>query len=415
MVQRVEDILLKLTEIANRLNTSFYFVGGCVRDAFYHKQSFDIDLAMNDDLFLEAIKTFDITQTSEFMTATLNVAPYQIDLAVFRTETYLANKGLPDIIISDLEGDLKRRDFTINTGYVEVTPQSISDLLGHFRPANVSYSHSLFLQDIEQKCIRTLHDDSFYEDPSRLMRAVKYMVKLDLSLEAMTEVQFKRATQENWLNHFSKARYKKILLKYIEDDRYSELLMHLNEHRLLIALEPETSEKANPIKSVNPSRVRELMGQVITLLPNLSVNEMQQLELLAYYAFNLTFWLNTTKTISRGINRTQVVLDKVSLESILEIDLFDLLSPFSDFELAIAWIASQSPRSNENIKKYINDLKPLKIKINRKALLERNLPITYNKRSTLGALQRFKIEQVKTMTYEDEIKWIESKLYEHRY
>lgn len=415
MVQRVEDILLKLTEIADRLNTSFYFVGGCVRDAFYHKKSYDIDLAMNDALFLEAIRIFDITQTSEFMTATLNVAPYQIDLAVFRTETYLLNKGLPDISISDLEGDLKRRDFTINTGYVEVTPQSISYLLNQVRPIAVSYAHPLFSQDIEHKRIRTLHENSFYEDPSRLMRAVKYMVTFDLSLEPLTESQFNRAIRENWLNHFSRARYKKILLKYIEEDRYSEILMRLNEHQLLIELQPEISEDAKPINSVDSSRIRELMGQVIALLPNLSVKEMQQLELLAYYASNLVFWLNTNKIISRGINRTQLTLGRLSLESILDVDLFDLLSPFSDFELAIAWIALQSPGANENLKKYIKDLKPLKIMINRKVLIERNLPITYTKRSMLGALQRYKIEQLKTMTFEEEIKWIESKLYEHRH
>ncbi|OJV62096.1 MAG: hypothetical protein BGO41_01865 [Clostridiales bacterium 38-18] len=415
MVQRVEDILLKLTEIANHLNSPFFFVGGCVRDAFYHKQSFDIDLAMNEDLFYEAIKIFDITQTSEFMTATLNAVPYQIDLAVFRTETYHANKGLPDIMISDLVGDLKRRDFTINTGYVEVTPQSISDLLGHSGPVTVAYSHPLFSQDIKQKCIRTLHEDSFYEDPSRLMRAVKYMVTFDLSLEPLTEDQFNRAVQDNWLTHFSKARYKKILLKYIEDDQYSELLHRLNEHRLLIEVVPEISEEAKPIPIAVPNRIHENTVQVIKLLPELSIKELQQLELLAYYSSNLTFWFNTSKTISRGVSRTLMVLERLDCETILDIDLFDLLSPFSDFELAIAWIASQTPQSNANLERYINTLKPLKIMINRKALIEKNLPITYNKRSTLGALQRYKIEQLQPMTVKEEINWIESKLYEHRY
>ena len=83
--------------------------------------------------------------------------------------------------MSDIESDLHRRDFTINTLAIRLDGEHYGELL------NVCNG----LQDLRKGLIRTLHNRSFIDDPTRLFRAVRFEQRLDFDLESDTLRQFR--------------------------------------------------------------------------------------------------------------------------------------------------------------------------------------------------------------------------------
>jgi tRNA nucleotidyltransferase (CCA-adding enzyme) len=106
-----------------------------------------------------------------------------VDLAQTRTESYATPGALPDVAPAPLEDDLRRRDFTINAMAVALT----GDELGHL--------HDPFdgRRDLDQRTIRVLHDKSFLDDPTRLLRAVRYETRLGFRMDPDTERLAKEA------------------------------------------------------------------------------------------------------------------------------------------------------------------------------------------------------------------------------
>ena len=177
------NLITKYIESNN--NTKVAFVGGYLRDLLirkFHKKSFsepvDIDLVIegssislakfikkniaNVDLCL--IKEFNLYNTVE-----ININDYKIDIASARKEIYSAPGLNPTVINSNIEEDLKRRDFTINSIAFEVSTRKIYDLNGG-------------ISDIKSKKLNLLHSNSISDDPSRLIRCAKYASRLDFNI-----------------------------------------------------------------------------------------------------------------------------------------------------------------------------------------------------------------------------------------
>ncbi len=177
------NLIAKYIESNN--NTKVAFVGGYLRDLLiskFHKKSFskpvDIDLVIegssislakfikknivNVDLCL--IKEFNLYNTVE-----ININDYKIDIASARKEIYSAPGLNPTVNKSNIEEDLKRRDFTINSIAFEVSTRKIYDPYGG-------------ISDIKSKRLNLLHSNSISDDPSRLIRCAKYASRLDFNI-----------------------------------------------------------------------------------------------------------------------------------------------------------------------------------------------------------------------------------------
>ncbi len=109
----------------------------------------------------------------KFQTAELRWEEFTLDLTTARQESYPYAGANPIVRSSTLADDLWRRDFTINALAVEILPQgemgAVVDLFGG-------------LQDLAEGVVRPIHADSFYEDPRRIFRAVRFAVRLGFSL-----------------------------------------------------------------------------------------------------------------------------------------------------------------------------------------------------------------------------------------
>ena len=99
------------------------------------------------------------------------------NFATTRQETYDEPGALPRVSAAPLADDLRRRDFSINAMAVGLT----GDDLGHL------YDPHGGLADMEAGVVRVLHERSFLDDPTRLLRAVRYAMRLGFALDPETE------------------------------------------------------------------------------------------------------------------------------------------------------------------------------------------------------------------------------------
>ncbi len=183
--QRVFELCRDISGELHELDGVF-IVGGIVRDLILDRQPGDIDLSVvgNAGRFAEVLADRlrqDPPTESQFLTFKINTSDEltgvrSIDIVTARSEQYDEPAALPDIAASSIEDDLKRRDFTVNSMAVSLSPNDWGNLVD---PANG-------FGDIMRKRIKILHDGSFVDDPTRIFRAVRYATRLGFSIEPRT-------------------------------------------------------------------------------------------------------------------------------------------------------------------------------------------------------------------------------------
>jgi tRNA nucleotidyltransferase (CCA-adding enzyme) len=107
----------------------------------------------------------------------ISALPSALDFVTARAEYYEHPSALPEVERSSIKQDLHRRDFTINTLAIELTPNRYGELLDFYGGEN----------DLRQGLIRVLHSLSFVEDATRMARAARLEQRLGFHLEARTE------------------------------------------------------------------------------------------------------------------------------------------------------------------------------------------------------------------------------------
>jgi len=180
-------------ECADSNGFRLFLVGGMVRDLLLGRPSRDpdllvqgTDLTMNgaSDLadLLASTLGGEVTSRSQFGTAKLNAKGFETDLITARQETYSLPGALPDVAPATIEEDMARRDFTLNTLAADLSPGSFGDLIDLQNGG----------EDLEQGSLRILHDRSFQDDPTRLLRAARYETRLGLHMAPDTEAAARR-------------------------------------------------------------------------------------------------------------------------------------------------------------------------------------------------------------------------------
>ena len=174
-------LITRLAELAAERTSPLYIVGGRVRDLLLGRTATDLDLVVEGDA-LELVRALARDQGGEavvhtrFGTATYRNGPLAFDLATARTESYSRPGVLPDVRPGPIEEDLARRDFTVNAMALRLSPPNAGMLLDRFGGR----------QDMEDKLVRVLHDDSFVDDPTRIMRSIRYEQRLGFRIEPST-------------------------------------------------------------------------------------------------------------------------------------------------------------------------------------------------------------------------------------
>lgn len=189
-----------------------WLVGGAVRDLLLGAPAVDLDVAVEGDA-LEAARALaerldgEVREHERFGTATVRAAGLVVDLATTRRETYARPGALPDVEPAPLDDDLARRDFTVNA----MAAGLAEDTLGELRdPHRGRY-------DLDAGVIRVLHDRSFVDDPTRLLRAIRYEARLNARMDTSTEQLARGAIAAGALSTVSGARVRDELLDLLHE------------------------------------------------------------------------------------------------------------------------------------------------------------------------------------------------------
>jgi tRNA nucleotidyltransferase (CCA-adding enzyme) len=179
------DMLLQARDTANKKGYSLYVVGGFVRDLLLGMPTLDLDLVVEGDAIVlakELAKQLKARVRSHGRFGTAKVIlggtagtslPPSLDFVTARTEFYQHPTALPEVERSSIKQDLYRRDFTINTMAICLDRDRYGELLDFYGGE----------RDLHDKLIRVLHNLSFVEDPTRILRAVRLEQRLGFTIE----------------------------------------------------------------------------------------------------------------------------------------------------------------------------------------------------------------------------------------
>lgn len=178
-------VIYSVAQVAEKKNINIYIIGGIVRDLILHNAIKDIDIVVESDAieFCKSLEGFldckIISVQENLRTAkVLFFNDIEIDFASTREEKYEKSGVLPVAYHfgCPLNKDIMRRDFTINTLAISLTGENKYSLVDYCDGYN----------DLLNKKIRVLHNKSFVDDPSRIIRALKFQVRFDFEIEENT-------------------------------------------------------------------------------------------------------------------------------------------------------------------------------------------------------------------------------------
>lgn len=216
------EILARLESIAavaGEFNYPVYIVGGFVRDLILGVEDFDLDIVIEGDgihfakELSDRLKA-DFIKHRRFQTATIVIkdkahfrenffsSGIKIDIATARKEIYEQPAQLPRVSPGTIKDDLGRRDFSINAMAVSISEGAFGQLVDFYNSR----------KDLRNKKIRVLHPLSFIDDPTRILRAIRFEQRFNFSLEKTTLRLLKEAVGLKMLQKVHKHRLRDELI-----------------------------------------------------------------------------------------------------------------------------------------------------------------------------------------------------------
>ncbi|MFW5867136.1 MAG: CCA tRNA nucleotidyltransferase [Armatimonadota bacterium] len=189
-------------EVAAETDARAFLVGGPVRDLLLERPSPDLDIALEGPVqkISEALARrleARVRKTTEFMTSTLLLEDgRELDIARTRTESYPEPGALPVVKPATLAEDLCRRDFSVNAMAMSLDPRRFGELVDPHGGR----------EDLARRQLRVLHESSYEDDPTRMLRAARFLLRLDFALETRTATLLDSAVRERRAASVSGAR-----------------------------------------------------------------------------------------------------------------------------------------------------------------------------------------------------------------
>jgi tRNA nucleotidyltransferase (CCA-adding enzyme) len=342
-------------------------VGGVVRDLLLNRTNFDIDFVVEQNAidFTQGLKIRYGGEVSSFrpfgtakwildeqVKANLQIAenlPEHLDFATARFEFYEHPTALPTVYNSSIKLDLQRRDFTINALAIQLSPESqqgrILDFYGGQR-------------DLEARLIRVLHSLSFVDDPTRILRAVRFARRLDFTIESRTAelmttalLMLRRITGERVRNELTLL----LLEQYPEHG-----LLDLQARGVLSAIHPAF---------VLDEQIISLFEKARTTKPPFQIESFDTADLYWHLigcvvALEMLPELCERLLIARGvansmISAAQLIHEPDTLWELPPSTISARLRSFSEIALLTAWLALKA-RERNAIERYLNEWRHVK-------------------------------------------------------
>jgi tRNA nucleotidyltransferase (CCA-adding enzyme) len=227
-----KDVLRRLRdlgEIADRMGYHAYLVGGFVRDLLLRRENYDVDVVVEGEGIkfaneISKVYPVKVKEHKEFGTAKV-IYPdgFAVDIATCRLEYYSEPGSLPVVEKGSLKLDLLRRDFTINTLAISLNKNTFGELIDYFGGQ----------RDIRERTIRVLHSLSFVEDPTRILRALRFEHRFGFRISKHTMNLIRNAVRMGFLSKLEGRRIWNELRLILLEDAPEKIIMRLEELGIL--------------------------------------------------------------------------------------------------------------------------------------------------------------------------------------
>ncbi len=224
-------------EIARAAEITLYLTGGAIRDIISGFTIRDLDFTVQGNP-LKLQKEFEragaqIVGHDEDTRTLFLVLPGNVraEISMARSEAHEKVGKPPVITPASIQDDLRRRDFTVNAMALSLNEGSRGLLLDPFNG----------VADIEAKLLRILHNYSFVEDPSRLIRATRFGARFHWPLEERTQQRYDAAKENKYIEHISRSAIGHEIAQLAHEDDPLNVIRALEKEDWLKVLHPHWS------------------------------------------------------------------------------------------------------------------------------------------------------------------------------
>ena len=316
---------------ADRQHLKVYLVGGIVRDLIIKRKNLDLDLvvegnAINFAQHCARVLGFKIKSYGQFGTSTLEGNNgLRLDFATARCEKYPQPGALPIVQEGSLKDDLFRRDFTINTLAIAIHDGHDGQLMDAFGG----------LSDLKNKKIRILHDQSFVDDPTRILRAVRFEQRFHFKIERKTLALLKKAVTSGRMDSVKPARYFVEFKKILMESEPRRHLKRLSELKAFEWLDPEFKLDLQATHSL-PGQLSQMRKKIrccheskVWLFNFMALVEKSNPRLTHRILERFPFKREEKKSILQ-ITKLQDIIGALSRRDLMPSEVYRLLKPLTD-------------------------------------------------------------------------------------
>jgi tRNA nucleotidyltransferase (CCA-adding enzyme) len=232
--KRIMNLLRLLGAYGSERNTPVYVVGGFVRDLLLNVENFDIDIVVEGDgpefgKFVAEQLMIKYVVHEKFNTCSLFFKDgFRIDVATARTEYYESPAELPKVEVSTIKKDLYRRDFSINAMAIKLNQENFGTLLDFFGSK----------KDLEEQKIKVLYSLSFVEDPTRILRAIRFEQRYNFQIDEQTCEYMKRTVKNEYIEKVTGPRLREELEKILKEPKPLKSIRRMGEFKIISHLFP---------------------------------------------------------------------------------------------------------------------------------------------------------------------------------
>jgi tRNA nucleotidyltransferase (CCA-adding enzyme) len=288
-------LLRRIGKKAEELGMKAYLVGGTVRDILKGGENIDLDISLEGDAetFIQNWNGAECHSTvhGRYKTGTLTFPNGQkVDIATARREFYEYAAAMPEVSSDSLKQDLGRRDFSVNAMAVSLSENNWGTLIDFYGGR----------RDLKDGILRVMHNLSFVEDPSRVLRGIRLEQRLKIKFEDNTLRLLHNALRGGLMNRLSGPRIRMELELDFKERRPERIAARMRELEVWEALFPGLRFNAAAAK-----RMKRLQ-KILPLARKAGLN-FKGLEWLAYVAVFL---------MESAANLQTLVMDRLNFTSV---------------------------------------------------------------------------------------------------
>jgi tRNA nucleotidyltransferase (CCA-adding enzyme) len=371
--------LVNIGKAGDEFGVPVFIVGGFVRDLLLGIKNYDLDIVVEGDgiafgRFL-AKKTGGFFKAfSKFKTGFV-ILPRgeKVDIATARSESYPSPGALPEVEASLIKYDLKRRDFTINSMAIRLNQDKFGLLYDFFQGQ----------RDLKHRVIKVLHSLSFIDDPTRMLRAIRFEKRYQFKMDRFTECLLRNAAKVDALKSISVERFRNELFLILKEPTPRAPLKRMAEFDLLkylhprLTLPPQVEEYFREAEKVltwyqlsfsNKKKFRVWLFHLLLLLEPLTSDERAEV------AQGLKLSQRDMELLSRGKEEVAELTRALSKRRIRNSTIFSLLENMAPEVLLYTMSKSKNLRVRENIQLFLTFLSKIQLHLTGDDLVQAGFP-----------------------------------------